>query len=110
MPDTQRRYTVKEIDDLRDAHRQKLIWGRYSGTSGIDRPEGGSWSSRTYREDEIQAQVEERVRTSMLAGHTAKDLKASDGADDWIGTSRYIPSPGESMRIFYESEAPEADG
>ncbi|GHC61761.1 hypothetical protein GCM10010136_02510 [Limoniibacter endophyticus] len=66
-----RAYTVREIDDLRNACRNKFIWGFYSGAivAGI---------SRSYKESEMIRSSEELVRTHMLAGHTATDLLASE--------------------------------
>ena len=62
-----RKYTVRELDDLRDAIEIKYLFGSYTI------PKNGG-SSRCYREDEKAKVVEEQVRTHMLAGHTAKDL------------------------------------
>ena len=67
---SERAYTVKELDALRDAVENKFLWGRYNG------PHEGQFS--TYDHNEMTKTVEERVRTHMLAGHTAEDLLASE--------------------------------
>lgn len=64
-----RKYSVADIEDLRDVVRAKIIFGNYNG----------SWQpSRGYREAEVAMQVEAMVRTHMLAGHYAAQLRASD--------------------------------
>lgn len=69
---TERAYTVAEIDALRQAHRDKYLFGTF-------RPVGaGGRTSRIYREQEVAVLVEQQVRTSMLAGHTAEDLRQSE--------------------------------
>lgn len=67
---SERKYSVAELDDLRQTVENKYLFGTYS----LSR----SGSSRSYREDEKVKAVEEMVRTHMLAGHTAEDLRASD--------------------------------
>ena len=64
-----RKYTVEEIDQLRDVIRNRMLWGSYH----IPQMPGGSISI-TYREDELTTRIEEHVRTHMMAGHTAADL------------------------------------
>ena len=66
---SERQYSVNELDALRIAVNNKWLYGSY-----ISRNE----FSRTYCEDEKTKAVEEMVRTHMLAGHTAKDLYASE--------------------------------
>ena len=68
-----RAYTVKEIDALRRVIGEKLIWGRYRG------PTGNFGMSGSYNQVELDKRVEERIRTSMIAGHTAQDLLDSEG-------------------------------
>jgi hypothetical protein len=68
---TDRAYTVQEIDALRMCCRHKYLWGHYSG------PRHDSLS-RGYQESDMITAVEEMVRTHMLAGHTADDLKSAD--------------------------------
>lgn len=68
---SERSYTVSELDELRQAIELKWLYGWYSGPPGAG-------SSRSYKEDEKTACVEQMVRTSMLAGHTADDLYASE--------------------------------
>lgn len=67
-----RAYTVGEIDALRHAHENKYLFGRYGG------PGHNGGHSRPYMPNEKEFAVEERVRTSMLAGHTVKDLVGSE--------------------------------
>ena len=67
-----RAYTVDELDELRRVVRNRWLWGSYSGSRGINS------ISRSYKEVEMNAQVEELVRTHMIAGHTAEDLLASE--------------------------------
>lgn len=69
-----RNYTVEEIDALRRVVENKYLFGQYEFHHS---PQGGS-SSRSYKEDEMVRVVEERIRTHMLAGHTAADLLASE--------------------------------
>lgn len=68
----ERSYTVQEIDALRRVHKDKLVCGRYSG------PVGDLSASWGFNPQEMEKQAEDRVRTSMLAGHTAEDLLASE--------------------------------
>jgi len=65
-----RRYTVREIDALRQAVTNMWLYGSYNLV--------GSGCSRVYVEQEKTRCVEELVRTHMLAGHTAEDLYASE--------------------------------
>ena len=67
-----RAYTVAEVDALRRACRDRLIWGSYSGPPNM--PAGGGYSSQTYKADEVNRQAEEMVRTHMMAGHVYADL------------------------------------
>lgn len=62
-----RAYTVQEIDALRQAVERRELFGSCSQS-------GGNRMSRSYSAGELDKIVEERVRTHMLAGHTAKDL------------------------------------
>ena len=68
-------YSVAEVEALRQAVEQKYLFGAY-------RPHrlfpGSQLVSRTYIEPEKTVVVEERVRTHMLAGHTAEDLYQSE--------------------------------
>ena len=64
-----RAYTVSEIDALRRVVENKWLYGLY-------RPRTGT--SRSYSSSEKELAVEQRVRTHMLAGHTADDLLASE--------------------------------
>ena len=63
-----RKYSVEELDDLREAVRHKYLYGSYRPT------QQHGLMSRTFREDEMAKVVEEEIRTHMLAGHTAKEL------------------------------------
>lgn len=69
-----RAYTVNEVDELRRAVRNRHLWGSYRGPSGY------CTSSISYNEAEMTKNVEEIVRTHMLAGHTASDLILSEAA------------------------------
>lgn len=71
---TDRAYTVAEIDALRDACQNKWTWGVYSLS---DLPMKGGMCGRGWRGSERDVAVEAMVRTHMLAGHTAADLKKS---------------------------------
>lgn len=76
-----RKYTITEIEALREAVRNKFLWGRYSGPRMPPPDEFGNSCSRpskSFRESELSAVVEDRVRTCMLAGLIADDLKAND--------------------------------
>ena len=70
-----RRYTVAEIDALRGVVEMKFLFGTYNLLSGCH-------NSRAYRAEEKEKAVEERVRTHMLAGHTAQDLIDSEPRHD----------------------------
>lgn len=72
----ERRYTVAEIDALRRACRDKVVWGRFSGPNL--RPGQSAVSSRSFQSGEAERQAEDMVRTHMLSGHTADELRASD--------------------------------
>lgn len=65
----ERAYTVTELDDLRWRVRDKVLFGSY-------RP--GNAVSRSHNAGEVDQTVEARVRTHMLAGHTAADLIDGD--------------------------------
>ena len=64
-----RSYTVKEIEDLRQAVMWKLSCGFYAGPP----PHLTSWT-----ENRHDTRIEDQVRTYMLAGHTAADLIAAE--------------------------------
>ena len=65
----ERAYTVKEIDELREACETRWLFGTTVPREG--------WG-RHYRPEEKAVAVEEIVRTHMLAGHTAADLHEED--------------------------------
>ncbi len=65
------RYSVAELDALRRCVEMKYLYGTY------DCPQNGGMS-RCFIANEKEKAVEERVRTHMLAGHTAEDLLASE--------------------------------
>lgn len=67
-----RKYSVAELDDLRKACEHKWIFGRYNPM------QINILFSRCYQEPEKTNAVEQMVRTHMIAGHTAKDLYASE--------------------------------
>lgn len=66
-----RKYSVEEIDKLRTVVGNKVKWGAYSW----DKVTVPFWSGN---EEEVRREVEDRVRTFMLAGLTAEDLEASE--------------------------------
>lgn len=83
---TERAYTVKEVEALRDACKWKLACGRYSGPVGAagltpstqaggTKIYGPNWEA--YLSPPV-ADVEEMVRTCMLAGFTAQELHEAD--------------------------------
>ena len=67
-----KKYSVFEIDDLRQVMQNKYLWGDYNGPPSD--PQGTSLS-RSYNEADKTKTVEEWVRTAMLAGHTAEDYR-----------------------------------
>lgn len=71
-PTFPRSYTVQEIDALREAMKNRLFFGNANGeTKKIH-----SYESRW--ELDQQRYLESRLRTYMLAGITAEDLKRAD--------------------------------
>lgn len=71
---TERAYTVQEIDALRQAVDNKYLFGRYRGPAESE----DCTNSRPFMEKDRVLTVEQRVRTHMLAGHTAADLLESE--------------------------------
>ena len=63
----QKKYTVKQIDDLRKTCENKWLYGTFKISNGQN------WS-RSYSQIEKDTGVEELVRTYMLAGITADEL------------------------------------
>jgi hypothetical protein len=79
MTMTERAYTVSEIDKLKKAHEDKFVWGSYGGANiSYDKSGYSMCSSQSYRQKNMLDAVECGVRLSMLAGHTAEDLLASE--------------------------------
>lgn len=70
----ERSYTVKEIDELRQACEDRWLFG----TSAVK----GNQQSRGYRPEEKAVAVEAIVRTHMIAGHVAQDLIDADSRPD----------------------------
>ena len=68
---SEKKYSVSELDPLRRAVENKWLWGSY-------RMPTHAGFSRSYSENDRVIAVEEKVRTHMLAGHTADDLYASE--------------------------------
>jgi len=66
-----RAYTVAEIDALRGACKCRWLYGttRLSSQGGM---------SRSYGPGELDAAVEQMVRTYMMAGIVAEDIYAQD--------------------------------
>lgn len=76
-----RAYTVKEIDALRQAGEDRYLYGSTYTPPPPPGHTGGLYNhrmSRSYRESDKAATVEEMVRTYMLAGITAKDIIEAD--------------------------------
>jgi len=67
-----KQYTVKEIDELRRVCRDRFLFG----TSYWNKR--GNRISRASREVDGERIVEERVRTYILVGITAKEILAED--------------------------------
>lgn len=79
----ERSYTVKEIDDLRKACKNKWLWGYYNGPRCVETFDSNGNiiklnPSCSYNQQDLDKGVEELVRTHMLAGHTAQDLLDSE--------------------------------
>lgn len=70
---TDRKYTVSEIDALRECCRHKWIWGAYFYTPVS---KSGGRTSRPYQQQDLDRGVEEMVRTFMIAGITIEDIRA----------------------------------
>lgn len=68
-----REYTPKEIEDLRRVLEIKFLHGTYQ----IQHRDGGI-HSRAFFEKDKTAFVENAIRTHMMAGHTAQDLRDSE--------------------------------
>lgn len=66
---TQRSYTVKEIDELRSVVQSKYISGHYNTIF---------YATTEYFNANDTKIIEELVRTWMLAGKTAEDLRNSE--------------------------------
>lgn len=62
-----KKYSVADIDALRRVHRNHIVYGWYDGPVSPR-------ESRSYNSRDVTAEAEDRVRTSMIAGHTAGDL------------------------------------
>lgn len=90
-----RKYSVKELDELRELIEHKYIFGTYSYSPP---PDGEMRVGRSYYEQEKDSSVERMMRTHMLAGHTAADLLASE-----------IPADTESHRLRARIEQLEAE-
>lgn len=71
---SERAYTVKEIDALRKACGERVLWG-------TTKPLAGCVSSDCFAPGETETLTEELVRTHMLAGHTAEDIYAADAEE-----------------------------
>lgn len=65
-----RKYTVKELDDLRQACESRWLYGTTNFTKTI--------YSRQYVQNDMDKGVEELVRTYMMAGLIAEDIYAAD--------------------------------
>lgn len=67
-----KKYTVQEIDELRQAYTLRWLYG--STVSDV----GSLGFSRTYTQEEKVKCVEELVRTAMLAGIIAEEVYEED--------------------------------
>jgi hypothetical protein len=65
---SERKYSVSEINELRRVVENMYLFGTYNLVSG-------GTMSRSFSESEKNIAVEQQVRTHMLAGHTADDLR-----------------------------------
>ena len=70
-----RSYTVTELDDLRQCVRNKRWYGSYRGPKVPEGWGGGMIVYNPYQEVDLVKIIEEEVRTHMIAGHTADDLR-----------------------------------
>ena len=68
---SERKYTVAEIDALRQVAEMRYLYGTTVWGDGM---------SRCYMEADKTKAVEEMVRTYMMAGITAQDIIDSDNA------------------------------
>ena len=75
-----RRYTAREVDELRSVCETKWLYGTTYWEYPTDTTKGfvHTRMSRAYREEEKVKAVEELVRTYMLAGITAKQIIKED--------------------------------
>ena len=69
---SERKYSVSEIEALRNSVENKWLFGSYNPQHTR------CCASRSYSENQKTQCVEELVRTHMLAGHTVEDLYASE--------------------------------
>lgn len=67
----ERAYTVREVDELRQAVEHRWLYG-------TTRQSPGTTVSRVFKSEEKEKCVEELLRTHMIAGHTAQDLYDAD--------------------------------
>lgn len=90
------RYTVREIDDLRRVHTD-LVEDGYCTSEFYDaflknrQSEMMRWK---HSEKDTSKIVEERIRTSMLAGHTAEDIKNNERENVRLQTSNVNEAMG----------------
>lgn len=64
-----KQYSVEAIDAMRSLCRNKILFGAYVPKSNM--------ISKAYVENELFFQIEEMVRTHMMAGNTPDDLRES---------------------------------
>lgn len=82
----ERRYTVAEIDDLRRMCDLRFLFG-------TTYPSNETRWSHSYQAGERERAVEEMVRTYLLAGITADDIRAADMPTSASATKTDIPPP-----------------
>lgn len=83
----ERSYTIKELDALRAAVRERYRVGQefrnFGNTSGWVQPAYVSGDPRAAADSAARtSQTEELVRTHMLAGHSAEDVRAAMAEDE----------------------------
>ena len=64
------KYSLKEIDTLRDLVRNKYLWNSYRPKFGV-----GGRSSESYNETSLVKMIEEEAKTLIIAGVYPEDIK-----------------------------------
>ena len=74
---TERKYSVSEIDMMREAIRHQLIWGDIYGTP----IKTAEYASTSYNAEQVDRATEDRLRTYMLAGIDPSELIYNEARD-----------------------------